>query len=186
MFNQDTQISITSWSMTSADGDAFRMSMKARITSSSASEAASRLPIALSNSKMMGACLSSIVKNIKRVMAAEYSRELGGKGARRSLPDSEPRLSRRRHRSRSGSAGRWSMKGNGRKACWRRANARPCKPTVCGFGSGSDEEIAVVRWIFQQFVLERKTDVEIARQLNQGNIPNHHGRPWTYLMVQTF
>jgi hypothetical protein len=50
---------------------------------------------------------------------------------------------------------------------------------------GPDEEIAVVKWIFQQFVVERKTDVEIARQLNRGNIANHHGRPWTYIMVHS-
>jgi hypothetical protein len=40
-----------------------------------------------------GSLLSSIVKNIKRVMAAEYSRELGVK-VRRALPDSGPWLSR--------------------------------------------------------------------------------------------
>ncbi|WP_334364390.1 recombinase family protein [Bradyrhizobium sp. AZCC 1578] len=50
---------------------------------------------------------------------------------------------------------------------------------------GSDEEIAAVRWIFQQSVVERKTDVEIARQLNRANIANHHGRPWPYIMVHS-
>src|SRR4051812_21806670 len=27
--------------------------------------------------------------------------------------------------------------------------------------------------------------LEIARQLNRGNIANHHGRPWTYIMVHS-
>ena len=41
-----------------------------------------------------GSLLSSIVKNIKRVMAAEYQPGAWREGARRSLPDSEPWLSR--------------------------------------------------------------------------------------------
>ncbi|WP_442893656.1 recombinase family protein [Bradyrhizobium sp. AZCC 1699] len=49
---------------------------------------------------------------------------------------------------------------------------------------GPEEEVAVVRWIFQQFVVERKTNVEIARQLNLANIANHHERPWTDIMIQ--
>ncbi|WP_155251404.1 hypothetical protein [Bradyrhizobium japonicum] len=39
----------------------------------------SRSPIARSNSRTIGSMLASIVKNIKRVMAAEYSRELSAK-----------------------------------------------------------------------------------------------------------
>jgi hypothetical protein len=49
--NQETRTLSTFWSMTSADGDASRMSMKARIMSLSASRAGPRSPIALNNSK---------------------------------------------------------------------------------------------------------------------------------------
>jgi hypothetical protein len=49
---------------------------------------------------------------------------------------------------------------------------------------GSEEEVAVVRWIFQQFVVERTTYVDIARQLNRVNVANHHGRPWTDIMIE--
>ena len=131
-----------------------------------------------------GSLLSSIVKNIKRVMAAEFSRELGVKvhaghcriaslgyrvggsltfGLGREMVDEE------RH-----SKGRLA-KGEYKALRTDRVRLR----------LGSDEEVAVVRWMFQQFVLERKTDIEIARQLNRANIANHHGRPWTYIMIHS-
>ncbi|MEH2535092.1 DNA invertase Pin-like site-specific DNA recombinase [Bradyrhizobium sp. AZCC 1588] len=129
-----------------------------------------------------GSLLSSILKNIKRVMAAEFSRELGVKvhaghcriaglgyrvggsltfGLGREMVDEEQRS----------------------KGRLRKGEYKALKTDRVRLRLGSDDEIAVVRWIFQQFVVERKTDVEIARQLNGANIPNHHGRPWSYLMV---
>jgi hypothetical protein len=48
---------------------------------------------------------------------------------------------------------------------------------------GSNEDIAIVRLIFEKFVLSRLTDPEIARDLNKARIRNHHGRPWTARMV---
>ncbi|MEH2614396.1 DNA invertase Pin-like site-specific DNA recombinase [Bradyrhizobium sp. AZCC 1693] len=130
-----------------------------------------------------GSLLSSIVKNIKRVMAAEYSRELGVKvhaghcriaglgyrvggpltfGLHREMVDEKQR-----------SKGKLA-KGECKALKTDRVRLRP----------GSEEEIAVVRWIFQQFVVERRTYVDIARQLNRVNVANHHGRPWTDIMVE--
>jgi DNA invertase Pin-like site-specific DNA recombinase len=129
-----------------------------------------------------GSLLSSIIKNIKRVMAAEYSRELSVKvhtgqcriaslgyraggpvtfGLRRELIDKDclPK-------------GRLS-KGEYKSLQTDRVRVRP----------GSDAEVAIVRWIFHQFVVERMSDSEIARQLNQGNVANDHGRPWTNTMI---
>ena len=131
-----------------------------------------------------GSLLSSILKNIKRVMAAEFSRELGVKvhtghcriaslgyrvggpltfGLGREMVDEQQRS----------------------KGKLAKGEYKALKTDRVRLRLGSDEEIAVVRWIFQQFVMERKTDVEIARQLNRGNIANHHGRPWTYIMVHS-
>ena len=130
-----------------------------------------------------GSLLSSIVKNIKRVMAAEYSRELGVKvhaghcriaslgyrvggplafGLRREMVDEKQRA----------------------KGKLAKGECKALKTDRVRLRLGSNEEAAVVRWIFQQFVLERKTHVEIARRLNLANIANHHGRPWTDVMVQ--
>ena len=131
-----------------------------------------------------GSLLSSIGKYTKRVMAAEWSRELGVKvlaghcriaslgyrvggpltfGLRREMVDERQRS----------------------KGLLAKGEFKALQSDRVLLQLGSNEEIAVVRWIFQQFVLERKTDAEIARQLNRANIANHHGRPWTYIMVHS-
>ena len=129
-----------------------------------------------------GSLLSSIVKNIKRVMAAEYSRELGVKvhtghcriaglgyrvggpltfGLRREMVDEKQR-----------SKGKLA-KGERKALQTDRVRLQP----------GSDEETAVVRWIFHQFVVERKSYSQITRQLNRAKITNQ-GRPWTGSMIR--
>jgi hypothetical protein len=50
---------------------------------------------------------------------------------------------------------------------------------------GPDAEATIVRWIFNQFVVDRKSDAEIARQLNRTNIAKNNGRPWTDGMIHT-
>src|SRR5215216_5912116 len=126
--------------------------------------------------------LSSIVKNIKRVMAAEYSRELGVKvhtgqsrvaalgyrvggpltfGLRRELVDESARSKRR------------LTKGERKALHTDRVRIQP----------GSDEETAIVRWIFHQFVVERKSYSQITRELNRAKMTNQ-GRPWTGTMIR--
>ena len=129
-----------------------------------------------------GSLLSSIIKNIKRVMAAEFSRELSMKvhtgqcriaslgyraggpltfGLRRELVDKncqpKGRLSKGEYKSLQTDRVRLRL--------------------------GSDAEAAIVRWIFHQFAVERMSDSEIARQLNQANVANEHKRPWTNTMI---
>jgi DNA invertase Pin-like site-specific DNA recombinase len=125
-----------------------------------------------------GSLLSSIVKNIKRVMAAEFSRELSVKvhtghcriaglgfrvgapvafGFRRELID-ENRQS---------------------KGWLRRGQHKSLKTDRVLLRLGSPEEAMIVRWIFHLFVVERKSDAGIARQLNRANTPNRGARPWT-------
>jgi|SRR5579872_269367 len=129
-----------------------------------------------------GSLLSSIIKNIKRVMAAEYSRELGVKvhagqsrlaslgfrvggaltfGLHREMVDE--------HRQSKGEL----TKGQHKAFKTDHVLLRP----------GTDAEAAIVKWIFHQFVIERKTDTAIARQLNRAGIPNQHGRPWSDTMI---
>jgi DNA invertase Pin-like site-specific DNA recombinase len=131
-----------------------------------------------------GTLLSSIVKNIKRVMAAEFSRELSVKvhagqcrvaglgyrvggplnfGLRRELVDEQQH-----------SKG-WLTKGQRKSLQTDRVRLR----------LGSADEAAIVRWIFQQFVGMQKSYCQIARELNRANVPNHFGRPWTDCMVHT-
>jgi hypothetical protein len=48
---------------------------------------------------------------------------------------------------------------------------------------GSQEEVTVIGWIFHQFVIEQKFETKIARELNEANVANQHGRPWTTNMI---
>src|SRR4051794_29268409 len=131
-----------------------------------------------------GSLLSNISKNIKRVMAAEYSRELSVKvhaglcrltslgyragapityGLRRELIDES-----HRSKGRLGKGEHKSLKTD-------RVRVR----------AGSDEEAEIVRLIFRQFAVEGKSDAAIARGLNRAQVGNQHGRPWSYRMVHT-
>lgn len=125
-----------------------------------------------------GSLVSSIVKNIKRVMAAEFSRDLSVKvhaghcriaslgfrvggpvafGFRRELIDENKQS----------------------KGWLRRGERKSLQTDRVLLRLGSAEEATIVRWIFHQFVVERKSDAGIARQLNHAGIPNHGARPWT-------
>ncbi|TWB07191.1 recombinase family protein [Bradyrhizobium stylosanthis] len=131
-----------------------------------------------------GSLLSSIVKNIKRVMAAEYSRELSvkvhtgqcriaslgyrvggplGYGLRRILVDEN-----------ENSKGQLSK---GQRKALQTDRVR--------LDHGSLDESTVITWIFEQFVLERKSYSEIRRALNDALIANHNGRLWTDGMIPT-
>ena len=131
-----------------------------------------------------GSLLSSIVKNLKRVMAAEYSRELSVKvhtgqsriaslgyrvggplafGLRRELVDQDQH-----------SKGEL-VKGERKALQTDRVRLR----------LGPDEEVAIVQSIFHQFVVERKSDAEIARQLNRKDIAYRNGRAWTAERIHT-
>ncbi|MET4802812.1 recombinase family protein [Bradyrhizobium sp. LB11.1] len=129
-----------------------------------------------------GSLLSSIVKNIKRVMAAEFSRELSVKvhtgqsrvaslGFRVGGP---PTFGVHR-----------TLVGEDRRSKGRleKGEAKSLKTDRVRLALGSPEETTIVRWIFHQFVAEKKTDIAIARELNQGRIANQHDRPWTDGMI---
>jgi DNA invertase Pin-like site-specific DNA recombinase len=123
-----------------------------------------------------GTMLSSIVKNLKRVMAAEFSRELStkvhagqsrivrlgfrhggplGYGLRRELFDEQ-------HNSKG-------LLKKGELKCLRTDRVR--------VREGNPDELAVVRWIFQQ-CLDKTPDAKIARTLNQQRTPTGWDRPW--------
>jgi DNA invertase Pin-like site-specific DNA recombinase len=125
-----------------------------------------------------GSLMSSIVKNIKRVMAAEFSRDLSVKvhaghcriaslgfrvgapvafGFRRELIDENKQS----------------------KGWLKRGQHKSLKTDRVLLRLGSPEEATIVRWIFHLFVVERKSDAAIARRLNRANAPNRGARPWT-------
>jgi DNA invertase Pin-like site-specific DNA recombinase len=129
-----------------------------------------------------GSLLSSIVKNLKRVMAAEFSRELSAKvhagqlrgaslgfrqggplsfGLRRELIDEDQRS----------------------KGYLKRGQQKNLKTDHVVLRLGLPNEIDVIRRVFNEYVEGRRSEEEIARRLNREGVPNHHGRPWTRAMV---
>lgn len=128
-----------------------------------------------------GSLISQILKNIKRVMAAEYSRELSAKvyagqsrfaklgfkmggrvayGLERVVVDEH-------------SQPKGILKAGERKyLSTEHVRIRP----------GSPDEVATVKWIFQEFV-RGTTEKRIARELNLRRVPTNHGQPWKRTFV---
>ncbi len=129
-----------------------------------------------------GTMMSSILKNLKRVMAAELSRELSvkvhtgllrvaglgfrvggplGYGLRRELVDEN----------------------GASKGLLKRGEQKNLKADRVILRLGPPEEVAVINRIFAEYVEGKKSQEEIVRRLNQEGVPNHLGRPWTRQMV---
>jgi len=125
-----------------------------------------------------GSIGSDVQKVVKRGMAAEYSRDLSvkvfagqcrliemgyrqggapGFGLRRELRDEHGRpkglLEPREHKS--------------------------IQTDRVVLVPGPSEEVAIVRWIYQRFVEDRRDESEIAAELNNRGVPTDLGRPWT-------
>jgi DNA invertase Pin-like site-specific DNA recombinase len=123
-----------------------------------------------------GSLISSIVKNIKRVMAAEYSRELSAK-----VHAGAVRLARLGFR----------MGGPPVYGLQRLAVDEDSRPKgILADGErkflstdhvrilpGKADERAIVQWIFQEY-LQGKSQPDIRRELNLRGVPTRSGRPW--------
>jgi len=129
-----------------------------------------------------GSPVSTIVKGVKRAMAGEYSRELSSKvfqgacrlitlgykqggvagyGLRRMLVDQ------------SGQAKGMLALGEQKSIQTDRVILIP----------GPDDELADIRWIYQAFVTEGRTEAEIAAILNARGVRTDFGRDWSRATV---
>jgi hypothetical protein len=123
-----------------------------------------------------GSLLSSIVKNIKRVMAAEFSRELSAKVLAGAL--------------RLASLG-FKMGGPAAVGLQRLVVDEKCRPKGVlkagerkflmtdrvRLGPGTADQIEVVKWIFEEY-LRHKSQATVARELNRRGILTNRGGPW--------
>lgn len=127
-----------------------------------------------------GTMLSSIVKNLKRVMAAEYSRELSVKvhaGVCRIVS-----LGFRHGGSLSYGLRRELVDANqNSKGLLKKGQAKCLQTDRVKVRHGTPDEVAIVRWIFRQCL--KKSDEKIARELNQQGIPTGLGGPWNGRLV---
>ncbi|MGY3610124.1 MULTISPECIES: recombinase family protein [unclassified Bradyrhizobium] len=128
-----------------------------------------------------GSMLSSIVKNLKRVMAAEYSRELSVKvhaGACRFSRlgfkvGGRPGYALERELVDQKLQSKGILKDGDRKyLITDHVRLRPA----------AADKVAVVRWIFQRF-LQRRSETAIANELNRKDIPVKAGVAWDREMI---
>lgn len=128
-----------------------------------------------------GSMLASIVKNIKRVMAAEYSRELSAK-----VYAGQCRFARLGYKP-CGRAGyglaRELVDQNGQsKGVLKDGDRKYLTTDHIRVRPGDPQEVAIVKRVFERF-LEVKCETVIAWELNNGHVPTRAGTPWTRGMV---
>lgn len=128
-----------------------------------------------------GSMLASIVKNIKRVMAAEYSRELSAK-----VYAGQCRFARLGYKP-CGVAGYGLVRElvdekDQSKGVMKSGDRKYLTTDHIRIRPGDTKEIAVVRWIFERF-LEVKCETVVAWELNKAKVPTTPGKPWTRVMV---
>jgi len=121
---------------------------------------------------------STMLKNIKRVMAGEYSRELSAKvfrGACRLIQEGFKQ---------GGTAGFGLRRmlidqGRQRKTMLKMGEHKSIQTDRVILVRGPDEEVETVRWIYRAFIDESKNESEIAGLLNAKGIVTDFGRAWT-------
>jgi Recombinase len=125
--------------------------------------------------------MSSILKNLKRVMAAEYSRELSAK-----IHAGASRFARMGFQL-GGQVGyglrRQLVNENLQpKAVLKKGDRKYLITDHVRLLPGTADETAIVRWIFDQF-LRQKSETAIARELNRKTVPTSTGRPWNRALI---
>jgi DNA invertase Pin-like site-specific DNA recombinase len=128
-----------------------------------------------------GTLLSSIVKNLKRVMAAEYSRELSAK-----VHAGQCRLASLGFKQ-GGPANyglcRELIDENAQpKFLLKKGQRKFLHTDRVRLQPGAPEEVETVRWIFNRFLTIR-SETKIARELNHKGIPNSKGKRWSRMSV---
>jgi DNA invertase Pin-like site-specific DNA recombinase len=130
-----------------------------------------------------GSVIASIVKNLKRVMAAEFSRELSVKvhaGACRvaSLGFKQGGAASYGLQRELVDENRCSLgillKGQRKHLQTDRVLLRP----------GPQREQKIVAQIFREYVVHRRSQAAIARLLNKEQVPSHRGTPWSEAMIR--
>lgn len=129
-----------------------------------------------------GSPVSTIVKGVKRAMAGEYSRELSAK-----VFKGQCRLIQLGYRQ-GGTAGyglrRVLVDQNGNvKGMLAMGEHKSIQTDRVILQPGPPEETDNVRWMYLQFVVDGKTEREIADELNVRRILTDWGRPWNRATV---
>ena len=125
-----------------------------------------------------GGPTSTIIKSVKRAMAGEYSRELSSK-----VFKGQCRLIELGYRQ-GGMPGyglrRMLINQAGQpKGTLARGECKSLQTDRVILVPGPDDELRIVRWIYDQFSTAGKREAEIAAELNTQGLVTDLGRPWT-------
>ena len=129
-----------------------------------------------------GSPVSTIVKGVKRAMAGEYSRELSSKVFQGAC-----RLIQLGYKQ-GGTAGfglrRMLIDQSGeRKAMLKIGEQKSIQTDRVVLVRGPDEEVKIVRWIYQTFIDDGKNESEISKSLNAQGVVTDFGRAWNRATV---
>jgi hypothetical protein len=131
-----------------------------------------------------GSPVSTIVKGVKRAMAGEYSRELSAKvfiGQCRLIE-----LGFHQGGSPGFGLRRMLCDASGReKGLLSRGEQKSIQTDRVVLVPGPQEEIEIVRWMYQTFVEQRIAESKLAQILNDRRITTDLGRPWTSAAVHS-
>jgi DNA invertase Pin-like site-specific DNA recombinase len=125
-----------------------------------------------------GSPAATIIKSVKRVMAAEYSRELSSK-----VFKGQCKLIELGYRQ-GGPAGYGLRRmlidhTHKEKGILARGEKKSLQTDRVILVRGPEEEVRIVQWIYQMFIREGRWEREIAEILNARGILTDLGRPWT-------
>lgn len=125
-----------------------------------------------------GGPAATIIKSVKRVMAAEYSRELSSK-----VFKGQCKLIELGYRQ-GGPAGFGLRRmlidhTHKHKGILARGEKKSLQTDRVILVRGPDEEVRVVQWIYHMFIRENRSERGIAEILNARGILTDLGRPWT-------
>lgn len=130
-----------------------------------------------------GTPMYALMKSVKRIMAAEYSRELGTK-----VLLAQCRFSHMGYKQ-GGRPGyglrRVPIGEDGTvKPALQYGERKPCATDRVTLKHGPVEEVAIVRRIYHLYVSEEWTDTHIAAQLRSEGLLNQMGNPWDTCSVR--
>ncbi len=130
-----------------------------------------------------GSPLSSILKSLKRAMAAEYSRELSGKVFAAQCEFTALGFKQ------GGTVGyalrRATVGADGRaKKTLELGERKGTLTDRVRFALGPPHEVAVVRRIYKWYVTDGLGDTAIAARLNELSVPSESTRPWTAWLIR--
>ena len=130
-----------------------------------------------------GSLISTMWKNMRRIMAGEYSRD------RSALVFAGACRTARLGYKQGGTAGYGLQRvlvdqfGNPRLVL-NRGERKALSTDRVILQPGRPEEVTVVQRVFRSFVIARKSEFVIAHELNEDGILNEFGRPWRMLAIR--